>query len=42
MKYVVEIGSGAMTYLPSFINMGDLETHRQHGDRTGLLSFLSK
>jgi hypothetical protein len=40
MKYAVEMGSGAMTYIPSFINigssihklMGDMQTQRQHGD----------
>jgi hypothetical protein len=43
MKYVFEEGSGAMTYIPSFLKIGsgiqnligrgDSQTHRQHGDR---------
>jgi hypothetical protein len=43
MKYAVEIGSGAMTYILSFINIGSGiqnvigKIHRQHGDRIGLL-----
>jgi hypothetical protein len=46
MKYAVEMGSGAMIYVPSFVNTGsgihklvgeDTETHRQHGDRISLL-----
>jgi hypothetical protein len=38
MKYVVEMGSGAMVYIPSFINTcSGIQTliggiHRQHGD----------
>jgi hypothetical protein len=43
MKYAVEMGSGAMIYIPSFINTGsgiqkliqgkgDTQTHRQQGD----------
>jgi hypothetical protein len=40
MKYAVEMGSGAMISIPSFIKIGsgiqkfiegDLQTHRQHG-----------
>jgi hypothetical protein len=51
MKYVVEMGSGAMTYIPSFINIGsgiqelergDSQTHGQHGDRLSPLLFFSK
>jgi hypothetical protein len=46
MKYLVEMGSGAMLYIPSFIKIGsdiqkvmegDIETHRQHGDHISLL-----
>jgi hypothetical protein len=45
MKYAVEMGSGAMIYIPSFINtgsgiqklMGDTQTHRQDEDRISLL-----
>jgi hypothetical protein len=51
MKYAVEMGSGAMTYIPSFMKIGsgiqkliggDIQTHRQHGERISLLSFFSK
>jgi hypothetical protein len=47
MKYAVEMGSGAMIYIPSFIKVGsaiqmlirrDSQTHRQHGERISLLS----
>jgi hypothetical protein len=47
MKYVIEMGSGAMTYIPSFIKIGSKGilkliwgrgTHRQHG---GLISLLN-
>jgi hypothetical protein len=47
MQYAVEMGSGAMTYIPSFIKSGlgiqkliveDTQTHRQHGYRISLLS----
>jgi hypothetical protein len=33
MKCVVEIGSGAMIYIPSFIKLigGDSQTHKEHG-----------
>jgi hypothetical protein len=46
MKYAVEIGSGAMIYIPSFIKTcsdiqklrgGDSQIRRQHGDRISLL-----
>jgi hypothetical protein len=48
MKYAVEMGSGAMIYIPSFIKIGSgiqkfmvgggyTHTHRQHGDRISLL-----
>jgi hypothetical protein len=46
MKYEVEMGSGAMIYIPSFIKIGsgiqkliarDSQTHRQHEDRISLL-----
>jgi hypothetical protein len=48
MKYNVEMGSGAMIYVPSFIEtcsdiqklMGeDTQTHRQDGDCISLLLF---
>jgi hypothetical protein len=44
MKYAVKMGSGASTYLPSFIKIGSgiqkfiVEIHRQHGDLISLLS----
>jgi hypothetical protein len=46
MKYAVEVGSGAIIYIPSFIKIGssihkltgeDTQTHRQDGDRISLL-----
>jgi hypothetical protein len=47
MKYTDEIGSGAMTYIPSFIKtgsaigklIGEIHTHihRQNGDSISLL-----
>jgi hypothetical protein len=46
MKYTVEIDSGGMIYIPSFVKIGlgiqkligrDSQTHRQHGDRISLL-----
>jgi hypothetical protein len=48
MKYGVEMGSGAMIYIPSFVRIGSgiqkliggEGIHRQHGDRISLLSFL--
>jgi hypothetical protein len=48
MKYAVEMGSGAMIYILSFIKIGsgiqkligeDTQTHRQHGDHINLLVF---
>jgi hypothetical protein len=45
MKYTVEMGSGGMIYLPSFIKIGSGiqrlmgGIHRQHGDHVSLLSF---
>jgi hypothetical protein len=46
MKYVVQMGSGVMIYIPSFIKIGsaiqkliDSQKHRQHGDRISLLLF---
>jgi hypothetical protein len=41
MKYAVEMGSGAVIYIPSFMKTGsniqkliwwDMQTHRNHGD----------
>jgi hypothetical protein len=49
MKYAVEMSSGAMVYVPSFIKIGsgiqkfvrrDSLVHRQHGDLISLLLFL--
>jgi hypothetical protein len=46
MKYPVEMGSGAMIYIPSFIKIGpgiqkligrDTKTRRQDGDRISLI-----
>jgi hypothetical protein len=48
MKYAVDIGSGAMIYIPSFVKIGsgiqklmrgDTQKYRQHGDRISLFSF---
>jgi hypothetical protein len=51
MKYAVDMGSGAMIYVPSFIKIGSgiqqliggedsqTHTHIQHGDHISLLSF---
>jgi hypothetical protein len=51
MKYAVEMGSGAMIYVPSFITIGSgirklmgeggghTQPHKQDGDRTSLLLF---
>jgi hypothetical protein len=48
MKYVVEMGSSVMTYIPNFIKIGSgirkliggySQTHRQHEDRITLFSF---
>jgi hypothetical protein len=43
MKYAVEMGSGAMTHIPSLIKIGsgnqkliEEETHRQYGDLISL------
>jgi hypothetical protein len=49
MKYTIEMGSGAIIYLPSFIKIGsgiqklrgDIETHRQDGDSISLLFYFS-
>jgi hypothetical protein len=48
-KYAVEMGSGAMTYIPSFIKIGsgtqklmgggDSQMHRQHDDFISPLLF---
>jgi hypothetical protein len=47
-KYAVEVGSGVMIYIPSFIKIGpamrklvgrDTQTHRQHGDGISLHLF---
>jgi hypothetical protein len=48
MKYVTEMGSGAMIDIPSFMKIGSgfqklmeggTQTHRQQGDLINLLSF---
>jgi hypothetical protein len=48
MKYIVEMGSGAMIDIPSSVKIGsgiqklimwDTDTHRQHGDLICLLLF---
>jgi hypothetical protein len=47
MKYAVEMGSGVMIYVSSFIKirvfknelLGYKDTQRQHGDRISLLLF---
>jgi hypothetical protein len=45
MKYAVEMGSGAVIYIPSVIKIGSGiqklmgGIHRQHGDRISLLYF---
>jgi hypothetical protein len=48
MKYAVEMGSGTMIYIPSFINIGsdiqkliggDSQAQRQYGDLISLLLF---
>jgi hypothetical protein len=47
VKYAVEMGSGAMIYILSFIKigsgiqklMGDTQTHRHHGDLISLFLF---
>jgi hypothetical protein len=46
MKYAIEMGSGAMKYIPGFIKFGSalqkliggIHRHRQHGARISLLS----
>jgi hypothetical protein len=43
MKYIVEMGSGPMIYIPSFVKIGagiEKLIHRPHGDLINLLSFL--
>jgi hypothetical protein len=48
MKYAIDMGSGAMEYIPIFIKIGSSiqkwlgVTHRQHGDRINLILFFSK
>jgi hypothetical protein len=46
LRYAVEMGSGVMIYIPSFVKIGsdihkliwgDTQTHRQDGDRINLL-----
>jgi hypothetical protein len=48
MKHAVEMGSGAMIYIPRFIKIGsdiqkfirgDAQTHRQNANGISLLSF---
>jgi hypothetical protein len=45
MRHAVEMGSGAMIYIPSFIRISSSiqkligEVHRQHGDLIRLLLF---
>jgi hypothetical protein len=48
MKYAIEMGSGAMIHIPTFIKISsgiqkvigrDTKTHRQHCDFISLLSF---
>jgi hypothetical protein len=47
MKYTIEMGSGAMIYIPSFIKIGSsiqkliggIHRHRQQGDLIYLLLF---
>jgi hypothetical protein len=48
MKYAVEMGSGAMIYIPSFVQIGsgiqtfikaDTQTHREQGHLISLLLF---
>jgi hypothetical protein len=51
MKYAVEMGSGTIIYIPSFIKIGagirkligwDTQTHRKGGDRLSLFFFKIK
>jgi hypothetical protein len=39
MKYAVDMGSGTMTYIPSFIKIGSgiQGIHREEGDRINLI-----
>jgi hypothetical protein len=48
MKYAVEMGSGAMIYIPGFMKIGsgiqkliwgDTQTHRQQGDLISLILY---
>jgi hypothetical protein len=47
MKYAIEMGAGAMIYIPSFMKIGSgiqkllggTQTHRQQGDLISLLLF---
>jgi hypothetical protein len=50
MKYTIEMGSGGMIYIPSFIKInsgiqkliwGHLQTHRQNRDRIRLFTKIS-
>jgi hypothetical protein len=41
MKYAVEMGSGAMISIPSFIKTGSA-IHRQHGDGISILLLFPK
>jgi hypothetical protein len=50
MKYAVEMGSGAIIYIPSFIKIGsavqnlkpgDTQIHREHGNRISRLLFFN-
>jgi hypothetical protein len=42
MKYAIEMGSGAMVYIPNFIKIDrlDTQTYRQQGDLISLLLFV--
>jgi hypothetical protein len=52
MKYAIEMGSGDVVCIPSFIKIGSdiqrwlevihIQTHREQGDHVGLLSFFQK
>jgi hypothetical protein len=50
MKYAIEMGSGAMICIPSFVKigsdiqrlLGDTRTHREQADLIGLLSFFQE
>jgi hypothetical protein len=45
MKYAIEIGLGAMIYIPNFIKIGSgiqKLTHRKQGEFINLLLFSSK